>query len=198
MGTRSILVQVMAYCLTAPSHYLNQCWFIISKGYHRCVLNHHFGPHVVNWTIIKKLPRQQWRLAQRWCCRPNVGPTLAQPTLLLGFSVNRKRFSKFQMYNFVRLAQTNRIMSFMANYNDVIMSAMASQIIGVLIVCLDVCSGSDQRKHQSSASLTFMRGIHRWPVISPQKGPVTRKMFPFDDVIIIRTSFTDTGLLKQH
>ena len=47
--------------------------------------------------------------------------------------------------------------------------------------------GADQRKHQSSASLAFVRGIHRWPVNSPHKGPVTRKMFPFDDVIILRT-----------
>ena len=41
-----------------------------------------------------------------------------------------------------------------------------------------------QRKHQRSASLTFVRGIHRWPVNSPHKLPVTRKMFPFDDVIM--------------
>ena len=39
------------------------------------------------------------------------------------------------------------------------------------------------KKRQSSASLAFVRGIHRWPVNSPHKGPVTRKMFPFDDVI---------------
>ena len=43
---------------------------------------------------------------------------------------------------------------------------------------------ADQRKHQSSASLAFERGIHRWPVNSPQKGPATWKMFPFDDVIM--------------
>ena len=43
----------------------------------------------------------------------------------------------------------------------------------------------DQRKRQSSASLTFVRGIHRGPVNSPRKGPVTRKMFLFDDVIMI-------------
>ena len=43
---------------------------------------------------------------------------------------------------------------------------------------------ADQRKHQSSASLAFVRGIHRWPVNSRHKWPVTRKMFPFDDVII--------------
>ena len=29
-----------------------------------------------------------------------------------------------------------------------------------------------------------MRGVHRGPVNSPHKGPVTRKMFPFDDVIM--------------
>ena len=47
-----------------------------------------------------------------------------------------------------------------------------------------VYSGADQRKLQSSASLAFVRGIHRWPVNSPHKRPVTRKMFPFDDVIM--------------
>ena len=51
-------------------------------------------------------------------------------------------------------------------------------------VCTTVCTGSDQSKHQSSASLAFVRGIHRWLVNSPHKGPVTRKMFPFDDVIM--------------
>ena len=60
---------------------------------------------------------------------------------------------------------------------------MASQITGVSGVCSTVCSGEDQRKQQSSASLAFVRGIHRWPVDSCHKGPVTRKMFSFDDVI---------------
>ena len=66
--------------------------------------------------------------------------------------------------------------------------------------CLpNVCSGADQRKHQSAASLAFVRGIHRWPVDSPQKGPVTRKMFPFDDVIIfpISSRFTTTFLVAN-
>ena len=67
------------------------------------------------------------------------------------------------------------------HYSDVIMSAMASQITGVSIVCSTVYSGADQRKHQNSASLVFVRGIHRWPVDSPHNGPVTRQMFPFDD-----------------
>ena len=41
------------------------------------------------------------------------------------------------------------------------------------------------KKTSNSASVAFVRGIHRWPVNSPHKGPVTRKMFPFDDVIMI-------------
>ena len=69
-------------------------------------------------------------------------------------------------------------------YSDIVMSATASQITGVSIVYSTVCSYADQRKHQSSASLTFVRGIHRSSVNSPHKGPPTRKMFPFDDVIV--------------
>ena len=57
------------------------------------------------------------------------------------------------------------------HYSDVIMSARASQIAGVLIVYSTVCSGADQRKHQSSVSLAFVRWIHSWPVNSPHKGP---------------------------
>ena len=40
------------------------------------------------------------------------------------------------------------------------------------------------RKHYGSASLAFVWGIHRGPVNSPHKWPVTRNMFPFDDVIM--------------
>ena len=73
------------------------------------------------------------------------------------------------------------------HYRDVIMSTIASQITSLGIVYLTVYSGADQRKHQSSASLAFVRGIHRWPVNSPHKWPVTRKVFPFDDVIMWST-----------
>ena len=67
------------------------------------------------------------------------------------------------------------------NYNGVIMGAMASQITSLPIVYSTVYSVEDQRKHQSPASLAFVRGIHWRPVNSPHKGPVTRKMSPFDD-----------------
>ena len=58
------------------------------------------------------------------------------------------------------------------------MSAMASQITGLTIVYSAVYSGTDKKKHQSSASLAFVRGIHWWPVNSPHKWPVMRSMFP--------------------
>ena len=43
-------------------------------------------------------------------------------------------------------------------YNDVIMSAMASQITNITIVYSTVYSGANQRKHQSSTSLAFVMG----------------------------------------
>ena len=73
----------------------------------------------------------------------------------------------------------------MRHYDDVLMTTLASQITSLAIVYSIVYSDADQRKHQSSASLAFVRGIHRGPVNSPHKGPVTRKMFPFDDVVMI-------------
>ena len=72
--------------------------------------------------------------------------------------------------------------------SDVIMGTMASQITSLTIVYSIIYSGADQRKHQSSASLAFVWGIYRWPVNSPHKCPVTRKMFPFDDVIMATKS----------
>ena len=71
------------------------------------------------------------------------------------------------------------------HYSDTIMSAMASQTTGVSIVYSTVCWGVVQRKHQSPASLAFVRGIHWWPVNSPHKVPLTRKIIPFDAVIIL-------------
>ena len=72
------------------------------------------------------------------------------------------------------------------------MSTMVSQITSLTIVYLTVYSGTDERKHQSSMSLAFVRGIHRWPVNSLHKAPVMRKLFPFDDVIML----TENGCVK--
>ena len=64
------------------------------------------------------------------------------------------------------------------------MGAVASQITSLTIVSSIVYSDADQRKHQSSSSLAFVREIHRVPVNSPHKWPVPRKMFPFENVIM--------------
>ena len=70
------------------------------------------------------------------------------------------------------------------HYNDVIMGPMASQIPSLTIVYSTGYSDANQRKHQSSASLAFVKRIHWWPVIFPHKWPVTRKIFPSNDVIM--------------
>ena len=57
------------------------------------------------------------------------------------------------------------------HYNDIIMTTVASQITSLTFGYSIVYSGADQRKHQSSASLAIVWGIHR-------------EMFPFDDVIM--------------
>ena len=75
-----------------------------------------------------------------------------------------------------------------SHYNEVIMGEIASQITSLTIVYSAVYSDAVQRKHQTFESLAFVRWIHRWPVISPHKWPVTRKMFPFDNVIM-KTKF---------
>ena len=77
-----------------------------------------------------------------------------------------------------------RGVSSVVHYDDVIMTMLASQITSLTVVYSIVYSGVNQRKHQSSASLAFVREIHRGPVNFPHKWPVTRKMFPFDDVIM--------------
>ena len=75
------------------------------------------------------------------------------------------------------------------HYNNVIMGTMASQITNLTIVYSTVYSGADQRKHETSASLNFVWGIHRGPLNSPHKWPVTWKIFPFDDVIMVKMSY---------
>ena len=70
------------------------------------------------------------------------------------------------------------------HYCDVIMGGIASQITSLTIVYSTVYSDADKRKHQSSAVLAFVRGIHPGPGNSPHKWPVTRKLFPFGDVIM--------------
>ena len=94
---------------------------------------------------------------------------------------------RFRDIKFLRIQRKCLILEYFVSkitLDDVIMGAMASQITNLTIVYSTVYSGSDQRKHQSSASLAFVRGIHRWPVNFPHQWPVTRKMCQFDDVFM--------------
>ena len=84
------------------------------------------------------------------------------------------------------------------HYNDIIMGAMASQITSLTIVYSNFYSGADQRKYQSSASLAFVRGIHRGTVNSPYIWPVTRKMVPFNDVIMGKRLWWEPHLSKTQ
>ena len=100
---------------------------------------------------------------------------------------------KSQWHHFNVIVLCNR-----HHYNDVIMSMIVSQITGISIVCLTICPCTDQRKHQSSTSLAFVRGIHWWPVDSPHKRPVTQKMFPFDHVIMLIKIVGVDGMVFEY
>ena len=132
----------------------------------------------------------EWLAKMVWhiCCQVNkqVNKSLKRSTkkkitILLTWSYLIKLAPPVSWYSgFVKL----RISYSNLHYSDVIMDTMTSQITGVSIAYSTAYSGEDQRKHQSSASLAFVRGIHRWPVNFPHKEPVARKLFPFDDVIM--------------
>ena len=113
----------------------------------------------------------------RWYLSPvQILLKILSDRIIFVFSWYREAFPKF-----------NGLLHLQILYNnDVIMGAVMYQITSFTIVYSTIDSDADQRKHQSSASLAFVRGIHRGPVNSPHKWPVTRKMFAFDDVIMFK------------
>ena len=125
-----------------------------------------------------KYHRNWAKLAYSFSCLRKMAITLVRGVCHFSVAVVQNK-AKF-------LSEIKALLShFTPHYNDVIMGARASQITSLTIVCSTVYSDADERKHQSSASLAFVWGIHRRPVNSPRKWPVTRKMIPFDDVIMI-------------
>ena len=104
----------------------------------------------------------------------------------------------FIVWQFCHLADYAINGQFVSHYGDVIMGAKASQLTSLTIVYSTVYSGADQRKYQSSVSLAFVRGIHRWLVNSPHKGPEPGKMFPFDDVIMVTSHVLYGGSNPQQ
>ena len=123
--------------------------------------------------LIKNRMQKLWKTLMIAWCHGNVECACHQ---LDGKFSNR---SRNEIISYVTRAAMEK-----AHYNDIIMGAIASQITSLTIVYSTVYSDADQRKHQSSASLAFVWGIHRGPVNSPHKRPVKRKMFPSDDVIM--------------
>ena len=79
-------------------------------------------------------------------------------------------------------------------YSDVMMSMMAFQITSLTIIYSIVDSYADQRKTSKLRVTGFVRGIHRWPVNSPHKWPVTRKIFAFDAVIMSFQKFFEINI----
>ena len=98
-----------------------------------------------------------------------------------------------------RLTRENSYKTSLSHYSDVIKSP-ASRLFAQPFV------QAGQRKHQSSASLAFVRVIYRRPMHFPHKGPITQKMFPFDNVImyfnnwifVFKTSFYWLILFTGH
>ena len=138
---------------------------------------------VVEKSLVKWAPAPLRATTPNQCWTSSQWDSLETPCQS-NFSRNSNSFVKKCIWK-VSSAKLRPLCSgFNSHYSDVIMSAMVSQITGVYINCTTICSGPDQRKHQSSASLDFVRGIHLWTVDSPHKWPVTGEMFPFDDVIM--------------
>ena len=147
---KSGVVQVMAWCRLATNHYLSQCW-------RRLML-----PRIVTGPQWVKQYIGQWDKLRSFVGVFHWG--LIKMTVILQTTFSNASTGSGNRHQAI-------------HYKDVIMRAMASQITGVSIVCSIVCSGADQRKHQSPTSLAFVRGIHRQPVDPPHKGPVKRKCF---------------------
>ena len=138
----------------------------------------YFDSNVTSWSLFLRVPVTMRRIWNRW---HNLFPWAIIGTkdgLICWRIYASSGLTLLNIKQTVCGCQSNKT----PHWSDVIMSSMAPQITSVSIACWTVCSGADQRKHQSSASPAFVRGIHRWPVDSPHKGPVTWKMFPFDDV----------------
>ena len=175
------------------------CWLptnLVSSG---LTINWHWG----NLTIAQLPLEQPWIYISKyiaWICAlkkntpthlctiPRVHISCESLHSQTSLSPSLSMFMSFVYFNELHHYSAFHIYS--VHYCDVIMGTMASQITSLTIVYSAVHSGPDQRKHQSSASLAFVWGIHRWPVNSPQKWPVTLKMLPFDDVIMVLKPIT--------
>ena len=157
---------------------------------HPLILQYHRSPHL-------HLPHPSAKqIHHGYCSDATMGAMASQITsLTIVYSTvysgaNQRKYQSpaplaFVPFNSPHRWPVTREMFPFGHYDDVIMTMLASQITSLTVVYSIVYSGVNQRKHQSSASLAFVREIHWGPVNFPHKWPVTRKMFPFDDVIMV-------------
>ena len=161
----SKLAQVMVCYLTAPSHYLNHVGLSLIRYHLRAISEEISEPPFSRISLKMTHLNLNWNLP----------------------GTNEWNSSTVEM--------RYRLNSFGCSCNhcnDVITGTMATEITSLTIVYLTFHSGAGQRKHKISTSLAFVWGIHRWPVNSPHKCPVTRKMFPFDDVVMETLFFSSS------
>ena len=193
---KSILAQVMAWCHQATCHYLSQCWprSLSPYGVTRSEWVNPLWQSVANY--VSNLGQHWLRYWLVACSAPgydlNNDDLLSIGPLGTNFSdiqtdIHFVTEHEFESVSDVTMKYIMKEQQLVPHYSDVIMRAMASQVTSLTIVYSTVYSGAAQRKHQSSASVAFVWGIHRWPVNSPHKWPVTRKMFPFNDVLMLET-----------
>ena len=135
------------------------------------------GYRTITWFIVKQIVGKSFQ----WCLIKNEYFFMQENIFEKGFLQNINYYVKLTMHSSGSRRCTK---AFQSHYNNVIISVTVSQITRVSIVHWNVCSGTAQRKYQSSVSLAFVRGIHQWPMDSLYKGPAMWKMFPFDDIII--------------
>ena len=141
-------------------------------------------------------------LSRVWWIRTGAVAIRGIPPIPIWKPIPRKSCSLFSSFSICETFQSDKVTVmgimvgrvFVKHYSDVIIGVMASQITSLTIVYPTVYSGADQRKHQSSASMAFVRGIHQSPVNSPHKWRVTRKMFPFDDISMIEFNLSLGGV----
>ena len=153
----------MRACL-APVHLQPPCWrkpLFACQEHSSEMLNWRYGIGCANISQCMKILDKSW----------TIGKSCARRNAILLYNLYLFKNSFLTLITFINTWY---------HYNDVKMGAIASQITSLTIVYSIVYSDADQRKHQSSASLASVRS----PVNSPHKWSVTRKMFPFDDVIM--------------
>ena len=147
--------------------------------------------HLSNWTSLIHRIRINGKYPFAWL----LAKGFTDKSYLLSRYATNNYLSNWLYFSMVLSISVNMLLKFIVprcsnficvwyssdenRYSDVLIGAMVSQITSISIVYSTVYSGVDQRKYQSSASTAS-----RWLVNSPHKGPVSRKILPFDDLII--------------